>query len=72
MLWLSRQVVARGSTAMVCQPAFTQQEYSVIVSDVIAEGQALLKGNGRRFVTSTEAKCLNGPLITVSHFSKEH
>ncbi|XP_053470761.1 cadherin-2 [Ictalurus furcatus] len=37
------QVVLQAAGDMPCQPAFTQQEYSVVVNDIITEGQALLK-----------------------------
>ncbi|KAF7690210.1 hypothetical protein HF521_012014 [Silurus meridionalis] len=37
------QVVLQAEGAMPCQPAFTQQEYSIMVNDIITEGQALLK-----------------------------
>uniref|UniRef100_A0AAY5EJN2 Cadherin domain-containing protein n=1 Tax=Electrophorus electricus TaxID=8005 RepID=A0AAY5EJN2_ELEEL len=57
------QVVVWGEGATLCEPAFTQPEYSVIVSDVITEGQALLKvsfvdcgrGSGLRFESGDPA-----------------
>lgn len=44
MVRLFWQVVLPAAVAVPCQPAFTQQEYSVVVNDIITEGQALLKG----------------------------
>ncbi|TSK58108.1 Cadherin-2 [Bagarius yarrelli] len=36
-------VVLQVAETMPCQPGFTQQEYSVVVNDIITKGQALLK-----------------------------
>ncbi|XP_027035406.1 cadherin-2 [Tachysurus fulvidraco] len=57
------QVVLQAAGDVPCQPGFTQQEYSVVVNDIITEGQALLKvsfidcgkGSSLRFESSYPA-----------------